>query len=52
MLLICCFISAYGSLHSVLLIRGFTYGMDPTAFVFLSTTLTDTLGSAIRLLSG
>lgn len=52
MLAVCCLISAYGSLNVVFLIRGHTYGMEPTAFVFLTTTLTDTLGSAIRLLSG
>ena len=52
MLIISCFLSAYGSLNAALLIRGFTYGMDPTTFVFFSTTLTDTLLSAIHLMSG
>ena len=52
MLVVCCFINAFGALNSLLLIRGFTYGMSPTTFVFLSNTVTDTLSSAIRLLSG
>jgi len=52
MLVACCFINAFGSVNSLLLIRGFTYGMSPTTFVFLSNTVTDTLSSAIRLLSG
>ena len=52
MFIICCIILSYGSLNAVLLIRGFTYGMDPTTFVFFSTTLTDTLVSAITILSG
>ena len=52
MLFICCLINAFGGLNSLLLIRGFTYGMSPTAFVFLSNSVTDNLQNAIRLLSG
>lgn len=52
MLFACCLINAFGGLNSMLLIRGFTFGMSPDAFVFLSNSVTDTLQNAIRLLSG
>ena len=43
MLGICCFVNAFGGLNSMLLIKGYTYGMDPTTFVFVTNTVTDTL---------
>lgn len=52
MLLACCLISCFGNINSMLLCRGFTYGIETTTFVFLSNTVTDSLSSAIRLLSG
>jgi len=52
MLVVCCILNAVGGVNSMLLIRGFTYGMEPKAFVFLSATVTDTLQNAIRLLAG
>lgn len=52
MLAACCFINAFGGLNSMLLIRGFSYGMNPKAFAFMSGSVTDSLSSSIRLLSG
>ena len=52
MLGICCIINSLGGVNAMLLIRGFSFGMDPKVFVFLTTTVTDTLQSAIRLLAG
>ena len=43
MLGICCIINAWGGINAMLLIRGFTFGMDPKVFVFLSSTVTDTI---------
>ena len=43
MLGICCIINSLGGINAMLLIRGFCFGMDPKVFVFLTTTVTDTL---------
>ena len=52
MLFVCCLVASFGNINSMLLVRGFTYGIDTTTFVFLSNTVTDSLSNAIRLLSG
>ena len=52
MLIICCFVNVIGNVNSMLLVRGFTFGMSPDGFVFLSNTVTDTLNNCIQLLSG
>lgn len=52
MLFVCCLINALGGLNTLLLIKGFTYGLPPDAFVFLTTSVTDTLSNTIRLMSG
>lgn len=51
MLLSVCLINCFGGVNSMLLVRGFTFGMSPDAFVFLSNTVTDTLNNAINLMS-
>ena len=43
MLGICCVINSLGGINAMLLIRGYSFGMDPKVFVFLTTTVTDTL---------
>lgn len=43
MLAICCLINAFGNLNSMFLIRGFTYGLSPDVFVFMSGSVTDSL---------
>lgn len=43
MLFVCCLLNAFGGLNTLLLIRGFTYGMPPDVFVFVTTSVTDTL---------
>ena len=52
MLIACCVINIIGSINSMSLVLGFTFGMSPDAFVFLSNTVTDTLNNCIQLLSG
>ena len=47
MLIACCVINIIGSINSMLLVLGFTFGMSPDAFVFLSNTVTDTLNNCI-----
>jgi hypothetical protein len=43
MMIIACFVNAFGSLMTVLFILNWTLGIDPYVFVMMSNSVTDTL---------
>lgn len=44
------FVNAVGSATTILYTRNITFGLSPIAFVFLTTTITDTLSNAYKTL--
>ena len=51
MLVVCCAMKLFGSLNSMLLVRGFTFGLPAKSYAFTSDAVTHSLEQAFRLLS-
>ena len=51
MLGVACLVAAFGNFNSLILSSGFSFGIDPKVYAYLTGPVTDSIDSAIRLLS-
>ena len=51
MLCIACTVAAFGNLNSLSFVSGFTFGIDPTIYAYITGPTTESIDEAIRLLS-